>query len=208
VLDMIRRDAERVFVGKAKRAHSVPQRDIEAAMIAAARQGRRVVRLKGGDPFIFGRGGEELQALRAAGVETHVVAGITAALGCAAEAGVPLTHRNHAQAVTFVTGHAKDGAPDLDWAALASARHTLVVYMGVETAAQSAAKLIAAGRTPSTPALIIENGATPRVKRVQGTLAALPRLIAEAGIEGPAILIIGEVAALADAEALVAEAAA
>jgi uroporphyrin-III C-methyltransferase/precorrin-2 dehydrogenase/sirohydrochlorin ferrochelatase len=207
-LDLIRRDAERVFVGKAKGEHSVPQRDIEARMIAEARNGRRVVRLKGGDPFIFGRGGEELAALRAAGVAAHVVPGITAALGCAAEAGVPLTHRDHAQAVTFVTGHAKEGDPDLDWTALANPKQTLVVYMGVETAARISANLIGAGRTPSTPALVIENGTTPRAKRVRGALGDLPQLIADGAIEGPAILIIGEVAALADMEALVAEAAA
>ncbi|MBL8552516.1 MAG: uroporphyrinogen-III C-methyltransferase [Hyphomonadaceae bacterium] len=209
ILDMIRRDAERVFVGKAKGDHAVPQRDIEALMIAEARKGRRVVRLKGGDPFIFGRGGEELEALRAAGVEAHVVPGITAALGCAAEAGVPLTHRDHAQAVTFVTGHAKHGdEPDLDWNALAREKHTLVVYMGVETAPKVAARLIEAGRAASTPALVIENGTTPRVKRVQGTLATLAARIVEEGVSGPAILIIGEVAALAEVATRLEEAAA
>ncbi|NWG54382.1 MAG: uroporphyrinogen-III C-methyltransferase [Hydrogenophilaceae bacterium] len=202
VLDLIRRDAERVFVGKARGDHAVPQREIEARLIAEAQKGRRVVRLKGGDPFVFGRGGEELEALRAAGVEAHVVPGITAALGCAAEIGVPLTHRDHAQAVTFVTGHAKDGAPDLDWAALANAKQTVVVYMGVDTAAHTAANLIAAGRAASTPALVIENGTTPKVKRARGALCDLPALIAQAGILGPAILIIGEVAALADVAAL------
>jgi len=198
VLDLIRRDAERVFVGKARGAHAVPQREIEARLIEEARNGKRVVRLKGGDPFVFGRGGEELQALRKAGVEAHVVPGITAALGCAAEAGVPLTHRDHAQAVTFVTGHAKDGEPDLDWAALANAKQTVVVYMGVDTAAHTARNLIAAGRVASTPALVIENGTTERVKRVRGALGDLPALIEQGGILGPAILIIGEVAALAD----------
>ncbi|MGE3250515.1 MAG: siroheme synthase CysG [Hyphomonadaceae bacterium] len=198
VLDLIRRDAERHFVGKARGDHAVPQREIEARMIEEARKGRRVVRLKGGDPFVFGRGGEELQALKAAGVEAHVVPGITAALGCAAEAGVPLTHRDHAQAVTFVTGHAKDGAPDLDWAALANAKQTVVVYMGVDTAAHTSTNLIAAGRAASTPVLVIENGTTPKMKRVRGSLGALSSLIEEAGILGPALLIIGEVAALAD----------
>lgn len=198
VLDLIRRDAERVFVGKARGEHAVPQREIEARLIEEARKGKRVVRLKGGDPFVFGRGGEELQALRAAGVEAHVVPGITAALGCAAEAGVPLTHRDHAQAVTFVTGHAKSGAPDLDWASLANAKQTVVVYMGVDTAAHTASNLIAAGRAASTPVLVIENGTTPQAKRVRGALHDLPALIARCGILGPAILIIGEVAALAE----------
>ncbi|MBI1187051.1 MAG: uroporphyrinogen-III C-methyltransferase [Alphaproteobacteria bacterium] len=208
VLDLIRRDAERVFVGKARGDHAVPQREIEARMIAEARKGRRVVRLKGGDPFVFGRGGEELQALRAAGVEAHVVPGITAALGCAAEAGVPLTHRDHAQAVTFVTGHAKEGAPDLDWPALANAKQTIVVYMGVDTAAHTARSLIAAGRDAATPVMVIESGATPHVKRARGVLSALPALIADAGILGPAILVIGDVVALADASAVSAEQAA
>ncbi len=197
VLDLIRRDAPRVYVGKAKGAHSVPQDEIARLMIGEARAGKRVVRLKGGDPFIFGRGGEELAALRAAGVETHVVPGITAALGCAAEAGVPLTHRDHAQAVTFVTGHAKTGAPDLDWAALARGNQTLVVYMGVDTAAHTAANLIAAGRAAETRVLVVENATTPKRKQAVGALGALPDLIARAGIEGPALLIIGEVAALA-----------
>ncbi|MGE0830426.1 MAG: siroheme synthase CysG, partial [Hyphomonadaceae bacterium] len=208
VLDLIRRDAERVYVGKAKGAHSTPQREIEARMIAEAQKGRRVVRLKGGDPFVFGRGGEELQSLQRAGVEAHVVPGVTAALGCAAEAGVPLTHRDHAQAVTFVTGHAKDGAPDLDWPALAGAKQTLVVYMGVDTAAHTAAKLIEAGRAGATPVLVIENGTTERVKRARGALANLPALIQEAGILGPAILIIGDVAALADVRPIASETAA
>jgi uroporphyrin-III C-methyltransferase/precorrin-2 dehydrogenase/sirohydrochlorin ferrochelatase len=187
----------------------VPQRDIEAAMVAEARKGRRVVRLKGGDPFVFGRGGEELKALRAAGVEAHVVPGITAALGCAAEAGVPLTHREHAQAVTFVTGHAKDGeAPDLDWRALSAAKQTVVVYMGVDTAPAISAKLIEAGRAASTPALVIENGTTARVKRVSATLANLPERMRAGGIVGPAILVIGEVAAMAEVAARIAEEAA
>ncbi|MDX2235930.1 MAG: siroheme synthase CysG [Hyphomonadaceae bacterium] len=194
VLDLGRRDAERVFVGKARGDHAVPQREIEARMIAAARKGLRVVRLKGGDPFVFGRGGEELEALKAAGVETHVVPGITAALGVAAEAQIPLTHRDHAQAVTFVTGHARAGGPGPDWTALAQERCTLVVYMGVDTAAQTSAALIAAGRDPATPVAVIENGTAPTMKRADGLLRDLAHLIAQAGIVGPALLIIGEVA--------------
>ncbi|MET0182500.1 MAG: siroheme synthase CysG [Caulobacterales bacterium] len=195
ILDLVRRDAQRVFVGKTKGDHSVPQREIEAQMIAAARAGKRVVRLKGGDPFIFGRGGEELEALKAAGVSAFVVPGVTAALGCAAEAGVPLTHRDHAQAVTFVTGHAKNGqAPDLDWRALAAAKHTVVVYMGVDTAPIIARNLIEAGRAPSTPVLVVENGTTLKMKRAAGPLERLGALMIEGEIFGPAILIIGEVA--------------
>ncbi|MBI1250240.1 MAG: uroporphyrinogen-III C-methyltransferase [Alphaproteobacteria bacterium] len=195
VLDLARRDAERVFVGKSRGDHSVPQREIEWRLIAAARAGKRVVRLKGGDPFIFGRGGEEMEALRAAGVEAHVVPGVTSALGVAAEAQIPLTHRDHAQSVTFVTGHAKDGASAMDWSAFAGSAQTLVVYMGVDTASQTAAALIAAGRSPDTPVAVIENGTTERVKNVRGALRDLPRLIGDAGIVGPALLFIGEVAA-------------
>lgn len=201
ILDLVRRDARRVFVGKAKGAHSVPQREIEAQMIEAARAGLRVVRLKGGDPFIFARGGEELEALKAAGIAAFVVPGVTAALGCAAEAGVPLTHRDHAQAVTFVTGHARSGgAPDLDWRALSAAKHTVVVYMGVDTAPAIARNLIEAGRAPSTPVLVVENGTTPRAKRVAGALEHLGALMIGGEIFGPAILIIGDVAAVASDE--------
>ncbi|MGE3143711.1 MAG: siroheme synthase CysG [Hyphomonadaceae bacterium] len=202
ILELARRDAARVFVGKARGAHAMAQREIEARIIAAAKAGQRVARLKGGDPFIFGRGGEELDALRQAGVAAFVVPGVTAALGCAAEAGVPLTHRDHAQAVTFVTGHSKAGAaPDIDWAALSSPRHTIVVYMGVDAAPIIARKLIEAGRAPQTPALVIENGTTPRMKRAAGKLERLGELIIEAEIYGPAILIIGDVAQAAAADA-------
>ncbi len=207
VLDLARRDAERVFVGKARGRHAMPQREIEASLIAAAKDGLRVVRLKGGDPFVFGRGGEELEALKAAGVTAFVVPGVTAALGCAAEAGVPLTHRDHAQAVTFVTGHAKNGqAPDLDWAALSAANHTLVVYMGVDMAPVIAERLIGAGRAARTPVLVIENGTTPKARRIAGPLEELGALMARGAITGPAITIIGEVVTAANAEALAARA--
>ncbi len=203
ILNLARRDAERVYVGKANAHHAVPQSDIEARMIALAREGKTVVRLKGGDPFIFGRGGEEVDALRAAGVRVFVTPGITAATGCAAAAGMALTHRDYAQAVTFVTGHAKgDADPDLDWAALAALKNTLVVYMGVATAAKTAAKLIDHGRAPSTPVAVIENGTRSDQKIVKGALADLPALIAAGRIEGPALLVIGEVAALADGQTL------
>jgi uroporphyrin-III C-methyltransferase/precorrin-2 dehydrogenase/sirohydrochlorin ferrochelatase len=198
VLDLIRRDAERVYVGKSKGAHSVPQGDIEALLIAEANKGRRVVRLKGGDPFVFGRGGEELEALRAAGVAAHVVPGITAAIGCAAEIGAPLTHRDLASAVTFISGRGKNGvAPDLDWKALAAPKHTLVVYMGVEVAADIAANLIAAGRAPTTPIAVVENGASEKVRHFKSRLDDLPALIVREAIAAPSIILIGEVAALA-----------
>lgn len=197
IISLIRRDATRVPVGKSKGDHSVPQTEIHARLIASAREGLRVVRLKGGDPFIFGRGGEELEAVRAEGVDVHVVPGISSALGCAASAGVPLTHRDHAQTLTFVTGHAKEGGlPDLDWAALARPAQTVVVFMGVDTAPVISERLITAGRSPETPVAIVENGTRPDELRVFGTLAELPFLVEEEGIRGPALLIIGEVAGL------------
>lgn len=202
IMDLVRRDATRVSVGKAKANHSVPQDQIHDLMIAAAREGKRVVRLKGGDPFIFGRGGEEVEALREAGIEASVVPGISSALGCAASAGLPLTHRDHAQTLTFVTGHAKSGeVPDLDWDALAKPAQTVVVFMGVGTAPTISEKLIHAGRASSTPVAVIENGTRANEIRVFGTLAELPHLITRAGIKGPALLVIGEVSAI-PAEAL------
>ncbi|MEO0467208.1 MAG: siroheme synthase CysG [Pseudomonadota bacterium] len=197
IMDLVRRDAERVSVGKSKGDHSVPQPQIHELMIAAANDGKRVVRLKGGDPFIFGRGGEELEALQDAGVDAHVVPGISSALGCAASVGLPLTHRDHAQTLTFVTGHAQSGGvPDLDWQALARPAQTVVVFMGVGTAPVIAEQLIGAGRAPSTPVAVIENGTKPNEIRVFGTLSELPGLISGAGIKGPALLVIGEVAGL------------
>ncbi|MEZ5955278.1 MAG: siroheme synthase CysG [Hyphomonas sp.] len=195
ILALIRRDADRVPVGKAKGNHSVPQEQIHELLIAAARAGKRVVRLKGGDPFVFGRGGEELDAVEAAGITAFVVPGISSALGCAASAGIPLTHRDHAQSLTLVTGHAKaGGVPDLDWQALAKRGQTVTVYMGVGTAATIADRLIEAGRGPEAPVAVIENGTLPTEKTVYGMLEELPRLIEVNGILGPALLIIGEVA--------------
>ena len=166
-------------------------------MIASAKEGKRVVRLKGGDPFIFGRGGEELQAVAAAGVDVQVVPGISSALGCAATSGVPLTHRDHAQTLTFVTGHAKaGGVPNLDWESLAKPAQTVVVFMGVGTSGTIAEKLIAAGRAPDTPVAVIENGTRANEIRVFGKLAELSGLIENAGIKGPALLVIGEVAGI------------
>jgi uroporphyrin-III C-methyltransferase / precorrin-2 dehydrogenase / sirohydrochlorin ferrochelatase len=199
ILDLVRRDAERIYVGKARSDHSVPQDQINELLVTHARAGRRVVRLKGGDPFVFGRGGEELERLRAAGVSASVIPGITAATGCAASAGLPLTHRDHASAVTFVTGHGVDGEPDVDWAALSGPRHTLVVYMGVPRAGSLAAQLMGHGRAPETPIAIIENGTRPDERVIIGTLASVPSLVRSAKVGAPALIVIGEVAALADA---------
>jgi uroporphyrin-III C-methyltransferase/precorrin-2 dehydrogenase/sirohydrochlorin ferrochelatase len=207
ILDYARRDAERIYVGKAKGGHGHGQQWINALMVREAKAGKRVVRLKGGDPFIFGRGGEELEYLRRHGVPVEVVPGVTAAAGCAAAAGFPLTHRDLAPAMTVISGHGKDGGlPDLDWAALARARHTLVIYMGRSTAGSIAGRLIDHGMAPTTPAAIIENGTRPEQKVAVGEVAGLEHMIAAAGISGPSLIVIGEVARMADAAALWAEA--
>jgi uroporphyrin-III C-methyltransferase/precorrin-2 dehydrogenase/sirohydrochlorin ferrochelatase len=166
-----------------------------------AAQGRRVVRLKGGDPFVFGRGGEEMAYLLSREIRVEVVPGITAATGCAAFAGIPLTHRDHATAVTFISGHAKDGDPDLDWVGLATGRQTIVVYMGVSTAGNIARRLIGNGMAPSTPVAVVENGTLPSQKTVTGTLLKLEYLIEQHGIAGPALIIIGDVVRAAAANA-------
>jgi len=209
ILALASPQARLIDVGKRKSRHTLPQDDINSLLVALAREGLKVVRLKGGDPFVFGRGGEELAALREAGVEAHVVPGVTAALAAAAGAGAPLTHRGLAQAVTFVTGHAamKDGEPgepDLDWLVLSRPNHTVVVYMGLTTAASLAGRLIQAGRAASTPVLVVENASRQDERRVLTNLGQLPT--ATAGLDGPALLVIGEVAALAHVEPLIAAA--
>ena len=200
VLDLARRDAERIYVGKSRGDHSKSQDEINALVAEQAQAGRRVVRLKGGDPFIFGRGGEELDYLRARGIPVEVVPGITAALGCAAATGIPLTHRDHAQAVTFATGQGRDGEePELDWATLARLDQTLVIYMGVGTAGRIAARLIEHGLDAATPVAVIENGTLPSQKALYGRLSGLGWLMRQSGMAGPALIVIGRVAALADA---------
>jgi uroporphyrin-III C-methyltransferase len=190
--------ARRISVAKRRTRHTYAQEEICRMLVAFARDGLNVVRLKGGDPFVFGRGGEEMEACRAADVVCHVVPGVTAALAAGAAAGAPLTHRGAAQAVTFVTGHAKAGeAPDLDWPALARGNQTVVIYMGLATAAAIAGRLIDAGRAPSTPALIVENASLPAERRVLTSLGALGE--AAAGLDGPALLMVGEAMALAQA---------
>jgi uroporphyrin-III C-methyltransferase/precorrin-2 dehydrogenase/sirohydrochlorin ferrochelatase len=198
VLDLARRDADRIDVGKTPGRHPVPQDRINDILIAQARQGKRVVRLKGGDPFVFGRGGEELQALNAAGVHAEVVPGITAATACAAATGIPLTHRGHASAVTFVTGHKGDGdAPDVDWAALARSGATLAVYMGIGGAGAIANDLSRHGLA-DTPVAVIENGTRPDQRVFTGHVRGLDALVRANGVTGPALIVIGDVTALAD----------
>jgi len=196
ILDLAPAAAQRISVAKRKSRHSYAQDEINRMLVAFALQGLKVVRLKGGDPFIFGRGGEELEACRAAGVECLIVPGVTAALAAGAGAGAPLTHRGLAQAVTFVTGHAAKGeAPDLDWESLAKPNQTVVIYMGVSTAAGIARRLTQAGRNAATPALIVENASRADERRIVTRLDGLAD--AAAALKGPALLIVGESMALA-----------
>ena len=198
ILDLAPASARRISVAKRKSRHSYSQDEINRLLVAFALDGLEVVRLKGGDPFIFGRGGEELEACRAAGVDCQIVPGVTAALAASASAGAPLTHRGSAQAVTFVTGHAASGGePDLDWESLARPNQTVVIYMGLSMATPIAARLMAAGRAGSTPALIVENASRADERRVVTTLAGLAE--AAAALGGPALLIVGEAMALATA---------
>ena len=198
ILDLAPASARKISVAKRKSRHSYSQDEINRMLVAFALEGLNVVRLKGGDPFIFGRGGEELEACREAGVDCVIVPGVTAALAAGASAGAPLTHRGSAQAVTFVTGHAQSGGePDLDWESLAKANQTVVIYMGVSMAAPIAARLIGAGRVGSTPALVVENASRADERRIVTTLAGLPQ--AAETVAGPALLIVGEAMALAEA---------
>jgi uroporphyrin-III C-methyltransferase/precorrin-2 dehydrogenase/sirohydrochlorin ferrochelatase len=194
VVDLARRDAERLYVGKCRDAHSVPQDQISQLLVDLAQQGKIVARLKGGDSFIFGRGGEEIQALAAAGLPFEIVPGITAASGCASYAGIPLTHRDFAQSVRFVTGHTKDGKLSLDWGNLASSRDTLVFYMGLGAVEEICGQLGQHGMPLDRPAALVEHGTTARQKVYTGTIATLSDRIA--GTQSPSLLIIGEVVSL------------
>ena len=197
VLALARRDAEFIEVGKQAGQLRTTQDDIHALLLEHARAGKRVVRLKGGDPFVFGRGGEELEVLRAHGIAYEVVPGITAALACAAYAGIPLTHRDHAQSLRMVTAHNRDTGDSPDWRALAMEKQTLAVYMGVAALPQWQAKLIEHGRSANTPFAIIENGTRPGQRVITGTLGELAARAREHAVQSPALLIVGEVAALA-----------
>jgi uroporphyrin-III C-methyltransferase/precorrin-2 dehydrogenase/sirohydrochlorin ferrochelatase len=197
VLALARRDAERISVGKAAGGHSVAQGRIHQLMLEHAQAGRRVVRLKGGDPFIFGRGGEELEFLRAHGVPYEVVPGVTAAVACAAYAGIPLTHRDHAQSLRLVTAHCGDSLDTLDWRSLAHDRQTVAYYMGVAQLARIREGLIRHGRDPSTPVAIVENGSRAEQRVTLATLGQLEEIAHAGGIRSPALVIVGEVTALA-----------
>ncbi|HEX9208382.1 MAG TPA: siroheme synthase CysG, partial [Steroidobacteraceae bacterium] len=197
VLNLARRDADRIAVGKAAHGESVPQDRIHELLLEHARAGRRVVRLKGGDPFIFGRGGEELEFLEAHGIPFEVVPGLTAAVACGAYAGIPLTHRDHAQSVRLVTAHCGDSLDALDWPALAQERQTVALYMGVAGLARIRDRLMQHGRSGRTPVAIVENGARPEQRVLLATLEELAEAGREHQVRSPALVIVGEVAALA-----------
>lgn len=196
VLAMTRRDADRIFVGKQRANHAMRQEEINLLLVKLAKEGKRVLRLKGGDPFIFGRGGEEIETLSANQIPFQVVPGITAASGVASYAGIPLTHRDYAQACIFVTGHLKDGTMDLDWEMLARPSQTVVIYMGLLGLPVLCQQLIAHGLTPDTPAAIIQQGTTRSQRVVTGTLENLPRLAEESRLKPPTLIIVGKVVSL------------
>lgn len=196
VMELVRRDAERIYVGKKRSNHTLPQDDINALLVKLAKEGKRVLRIKGGDPFIFGRGGEEIEKLAEQGIPFQVVPGISAANGIASYAGIPLTHRDYAQAVTFVTGHLKDGTVNLDWPALSRPHHTVVIYMGLEGLAEICRNLMQHGLPPSHPIAVVQQGTTRHQRVMAGTLADLPARVAEAGFKAPTLTIVGEVVGL------------
>ncbi len=196
IMDLARSDARLIYAGKEASKHTLPQGSINQLLVDLAREGLSVVRLKGGDPFIFGRGGEELETLVASDIPFEVIPGVTAAAGCAAYSGFPLTHRDHAQALTFVTGHLKDGSVNLDWPALARPCHTIVFYMGIGAAAEICRQMISHGLPPTTPAAVVRNGTLPDQQTLLATLCTLPERINESEIKPPALIIVGSVVSL------------
>lgn len=196
IMDLIPATARRIYVGKARSDHAVPQEDINHLLVNEARAGHKVLRLKGGDPFIFGRGGEELELLSEAGIPFEVIPGITAASGCAAYAGIPLTHRDYAQSVRFITGHLKNDGVNLHWPELMDPMQTLVFYMGLVGLQAICVQLIAHGRDPHTPVALIEKGTTPQQRVIIATLATISERVAAEKVSAPTLTIIGDVVKL------------
>ncbi|MBE0472600.1 MAG: uroporphyrinogen-III C-methyltransferase [Rhodoferax sp.] len=196
VLAFVSPSAERIYAGKRRNEHTLRQEQINTLLVKLASQGKQVVRLKGGDPFIFGRGGEELQALAASGVAFEVVPGVTAASGVSSYAGIPLTHRDHAQCCLFVTGHLKDGTADLDWPSLVRLNQTVVIYMGLGGLPEICKQMVAHGSSPELPIAVVQDGSQPTQKVVTGTLADMAERVAQAGLKSPCLTIIGEVVKL------------
>ncbi len=192
----MRRDAERVYVGKARADHAVPQPDINSLLVQHARQGKRVLRLKGGDPFIFGRGGEEIETLAEQGITFQVVPGITAATGCASYAGIPLTHRDYAHSVRFLTGHLKDGSLNLPWQDLLEAQQTLVFYMGLLGLPEICKQLIAHGRSANTPVALVQQGTLKSQRVIVADLGSMEQKVAAQEVRAPTIIIVGDVVKL------------
>ena len=198
ILDLARRDSEKIYVGKQREKHTLPQESINTLLADLAKAGKRVVRLKGGDPFIFGRGGEEIETLMQQGINFQVVPGITAASGCATYAGIPLTHRDHAQSCTFVTGHLKDNSINLNWTQLAAPNQTIVIYMGLVGLEKICQSLIAHGSPKDLPVALVQQGTTTNQRVITGTLETLPATIAGLNIKPPTLIIIGTVVTLHD----------
>jgi uroporphyrin-III C-methyltransferase/precorrin-2 dehydrogenase/sirohydrochlorin ferrochelatase len=198
ILDLARRDSEKIYVGKQREKHTLPQESINTLLADLAKAGKRVVRLKGGDPFIFGRGGEEIETLMQQGISFQVVPGITAASGCATYAGIPLTHRDHAQSCTFVTGHLKDNSINLNWTQLAAPNQTIVIYMGLVGLEKICQSLIAHGSPKDLPVALVQQGTTTNQRVITGTLETLPATIAGLNVKPPTLIIIGTVVTLHD----------
>ena len=196
ILDLVRRDAEFIYAGKERDKHTLPQESINALLVRLAKEGKKVLRLKGGDPFIFGRGGEEIETLMQQGIPFQVVPGITAAAGCASYAGIPLTHRDYVQSCVFVTGHLKDGTVNLNWQALAQPKQTIVFYMGLQAVEELCKQLVAHGLPATTPAALVEQGTTQNQRVHLGDLTTLPDLVKHKDIKPPTLIIVGEVVTL------------
>lgn len=198
IVDLARREAERVYVGKRRNDHSMAQEDISRLLVNLAAQGKKVARLKGGDPFVFGRGGEEIELIAEARIPFQVVPGITAATGCAAYSGIPLTHRDHAQSCRFITAHRREQGLDVDWRALAASNETLVFYMGLSSLSEICEELVAHGMNGDLPAALVEQGTTVNHRVITGTLETLPRIVARAGAQSPSLIVVGSVVSLHD----------